>query len=225
MPIFRLTLTVREFWLFEFEKYSAWLRSEATSPILNKVGQFLTSIPLRNVVGQKKNTFRLRNAMDEGPLAREPVSGIKVSIVDAKLHEDNIHRGPAQVIPAVRRAIRQAMVGGKAFILEPKQVIRIDVPTEQVGGATKEVNNRRGSILEMTEERGVTSIKTKLPVAEMFGFNSALKSATGGLGFFWLVDVLYEPIPRDLEPKVIEQIKSRKGIRDVKEDEEEDGDA
>ena len=46
---------VREFWFSEFEKYSAWLRSEAISPILNKVGQFLTSTPLRNVVGQSKN--------------------------------------------------------------------------------------------------------------------------------------------------------------------------
>ena len=45
---------VREFWLFEFEKYSARFRSEAISPILNKIGQFLTSIPLRNIVGQKK---------------------------------------------------------------------------------------------------------------------------------------------------------------------------
>jgi elongation factor 2 len=167
-----------------------------------------------------KESFR--SAMDEGPLAREPCAAVKVMLVDAKLHEDAIHRGPAQVIPAVRRAIRSAMVGSKAFLLEPKQIIRIDVPTEQVGGASKEVNNRRGQIIEMTEERGVTSIKTKLPVAEMFGFNSALKSSTGGLGFFWLIDVLYEPIPRDLEPKVVAQIKSRKGITDTKEEDEEE---
>ena len=164
-----------------------------------------------------KDSFR--SAMDEGPLAREPCAAVKVMIVDAKLHEDAIHRGPAQVIPAVRRAIRQAMIGSKAFVLEPKQIIRIDVPTEQVGGATKEVNNRRGQIIEMTEERGVTSIKTKLPVAEMFGFNSSLKSSTGGLGFYWLIDVLYEPMPRDLEPKVIGQIKQRKGITEEKEEE------
>ncbi|RLI96384.1 MAG: elongation factor EF-2 [Candidatus Aenigmatarchaeota archaeon] len=172
------------------------------------------------VMEMVKEAFK--NAMDEGPLAKEPCAGIKIMLVDAKLHEDTIHRGPAQVIPAVRRAIRNAMVESKAFMLEPKQIIRIDVPTEQVGGATKEVNNRRGQIIEMTEERGVTSIKTKLPVAEMFGFNSALKSATGGLGFYWLIDVLYEPMPRDLEPKVIEQIKERKGIKDEKEDEDEE---
>lgn len=157
-----------------------------------------------------KHAFR--EAMDEGPLAREPCSGIKVKLVDAKLHEDAIHRGPAQIIPAVRRAIRDSMIRSKAFIHEPKQIIRIDVPTEHLGGATKEIGNRRGQILEMKEERGTTQIKTKLPVAEMFGFNSALKSATGGTGFFWLIDVVYEPLPKELEGKVIAQIKQRKGL-------------
>lgn len=57
---------VKVFWTNEFDKYSAWLRSEAISPILNKMGQFLTNLPLRNIVGQKDNTFSLRKAMDEG---------------------------------------------------------------------------------------------------------------------------------------------------------------
>ena len=153
-------------------------------------------------------------AMDEGPLAREPCAGVKISLVDAKLHEDAIHRGPAQVIPAVRSAIRESMEKAKPFILEPKQIIRIDVPTEQVSGAMKEVQNRRGQILEMKEERGTTSLTSKLPVAEMFGFNSDLKSSTGGQGFYWLIDVVYEPLPKDLEQKVISQIKQRKGITD-----------
>ncbi len=160
-------------------------------------------------------------AMDEGPLAREPSSAVKVKLIDAKLHEDAIHRGPAQVIPAVRRAIREAMIGSKAFILEPKQIIRIDVPTEQLSGAMKEVQNRRGQIIEMSEERGVSIIKAKLPVAEMFGFNSALKSGTGGQGFFWLIDVKYEPLPKELEQKVVSQIKQRKGIAAESETEEE----
>ena len=59
---------VREFWLSEFDKYSVWLKSEAVSPILNKLGQFLTSLPLRNVIGQKENTFNLRELMDEGKI-------------------------------------------------------------------------------------------------------------------------------------------------------------
>lgn len=153
-----------------------------------------------------------KEAMDEGPLAREPCAGIKVKLVDAKLHEDAIHRGPAQIIPTFRRGVREAMIAAGAFILEPKQIIRIDVPTEHVSGATKVVANRRGQIMDMKEERGTTIIKAKLPVAEMFGFNSDLKSSTGGQGFYWLIDIVYEPLPKELEPKVIKQIKDRKGI-------------
>jgi len=73
---------VREFWIYEFEKYSAWLRSEAISPILNKVGHFLTSTPLRNIVGQRENTLDLRKVMDEGKV-------LIVNLAKGKLGEDN----------------------------------------------------------------------------------------------------------------------------------------
>ncbi|MDA8162596.1 MAG: type IV secretion system DNA-binding domain-containing protein [Desulfobacteraceae bacterium] len=73
---------VREFWFNEFEKYSAWLRSEAISPILNKVGQFLTSPMLRNIVGQKENTFDLRKVMNEGKI-------LIVNLSKGKVGEDN----------------------------------------------------------------------------------------------------------------------------------------
>lgn len=172
------------------------------------------------VMEMLKEAFK--EAMDNGPLAREPCSAIKVKLVDAKLHEDAIHRGPAQVIPAVRSSVRQGMIKAKAYILEPKQFIRIDVPTDHVSGALKEVSNRRGQVVEMDDEQGSSVIKAKLPVAEMFGFNSSLKSSTGGMGFFWLIDVVYEALPKELEQKYITQIKERKGITDIKEEGEEE---
>jgi type IV secretory pathway TraG/TraD family ATPase VirD4 len=73
---------VKEFWLYEFDKYSVWLRSEAISPILNKMSQFLTSLPLRNIVGQKENTFDLRKVMDEGKI-------LIVNLAKGKIGGDN----------------------------------------------------------------------------------------------------------------------------------------
>jgi hypothetical protein len=73
---------VLSFWYNEFDKYSAWLRSEAISPILNKVGQFLVNLPLRNIIGQTKSTFDLREIMD----------GKKILIANlskGKIGEDN----------------------------------------------------------------------------------------------------------------------------------------
>jgi elongation factor 2 len=150
--------------------------------------------------------------MDEGPLAREPCVGLKVCLVDADLHEDPVHRGPGQVIPAIRYAIRTGMLEADPIILEPKQIIRIDVPTELMGGAIKEVQNRRGKILDMRDEKGATIIQAKLPVSEMFGFNSALKSATGGKGFYSLIDVIFERLPKALQDQTILKIRKRKGL-------------
>lgn len=73
---------VQNFWLLEFEKYSPWLRSDATAPILNRIGQFLSSPLIRNIVCQPKSAFNLRQIMDEG----------KILIVDlskGKIGDDN----------------------------------------------------------------------------------------------------------------------------------------
>ena len=98
------------------------------------------------------------------------------------------------------------------ILLEPKQIIRIDVPTELMGGAIKEVQNRRGKVLDMREERGASIIQAKLPVSEMFGFNSTLKSATGGKGFYSLIDVIFEKLPKQLQDQTVLKIRKRKGL-------------
>lgn len=73
---------VKAFWTYEYEKYSAWVRSSAISPILNKIGQFLSSIPLRNIVGQRRNTFKLRTVMDEKKI-------LIINLAKGKIGEDN----------------------------------------------------------------------------------------------------------------------------------------
>lgn len=148
----------------------------------------------------------------EGPLGGEPCSGVIVRLTDAKLHEDAIHRGPAQVIPAVRAAIKNAMLLGGATLLEPRQIILINTDHESVGNVMKEVQTRRGEVLEVTTELGSMNVKAKLPVAEMFGFEAALKSATGGRGFYFLVDVIFEPIPKELLEQTVIKIRQRKGL-------------
>lgn len=157
-----------------------------------------------------KQSFK--EVANEGPLGREPCSGTILRITDAKLHEDAIHRGPAQVIPAVRQAIKNALLMGGATLLEPRQIIMINSDHESVGNVMKEVQTRRGEVLDVTTELGSTNVKAKLPVAEMFGFEAALKSATGGRGFYSLVDVIFETIPRELLERTVIQIRQRKGL-------------
>ncbi|MHB9010612.1 MAG: type IV secretory system conjugative DNA transfer family protein [Ignavibacteriaceae bacterium] len=70
------------FWLNEFEKYTPWLKSEAVAPILNKMGLFLTSLPLRNIIGQQRNSFRISRVMDEGKI-------LIVNLAKGKIGEDS----------------------------------------------------------------------------------------------------------------------------------------
>ena len=165
---------------------------------------------LNEAMAMIKDGFK--SIMDEGPLSREPCYGVKATLVDAEFHEDPVHRGPGQILPCIRHGITRGMLLADSGIFEPKQIIRIDVPTEVMGGAIKEVGNRRGQVLDMNEERGVTMIQAKMPVSEMFGFNSELKSATGGKGFYSLIDVIYEKLPKNLQDQTVIKIRKRKGL-------------
>ena len=83
---------------------------------------------------------------------------------------------------------------------------------DYIGNVTAEVNNRRGEILNVEQEEYSAVVTAKLPVAEMFGFEAVLKSATAGKGFQSLMDVLFEKVPRDLQAEVIRKIRERKGL-------------
>jgi elongation factor 2 len=89
--------------------------------------------------------------MNQGPLAREPCTKMKLSLMDIKLHEDAIHRGPAQVYPAVRESITEAMKQANATLLEPLQIHLIEVPEKFMGGMTKLVGSKRGQLLEVKQ--------------------------------------------------------------------------
>lgn len=150
--------------------------------------------------------------INQGPLAREPCSKMRVSLKDIKLHEDAIHRGPAQVYPAVRESISEAMKQAGATLLEPIQVHVIDVPEAFMGAVTKLVGSKRGQILDMRQEAGSAEVEAKIPVAEMIGWSSDLRSATEGRGISSLKDQQFEKIPPSLQADVIRKIRDRKGL-------------
>jgi len=150
--------------------------------------------------------------MEQGPLAKEPCYGLKVSLVDAKLHEDAIHRGPGQMIPCARQAIINSMLLAGDVLYEPVQTVRIDTPMEYLNEATKLVLGKRGVILETIPQGTRYVVVSEIPVNEMFGFEAALKSATGGRGFQSLIDVSYKKLPADLQLQTVMRIRERKGM-------------
>ena len=159
----------------------------------------------------------IKEAFDEvmksGPTASEPCQGVLVRLVDAKLHEDAIHRGPAQVIPAARNAIYGSITISDPVILEPMQKVFISTPQELMGDASRELNQRRAEVKDMTTEGDSVNIDSKAPVAEMFGFASAIRSATGGRVLWNTENMGFEPMPKHLQDDVIKQVRERKGLK------------
>ncbi|KHO45414.1 MAG: hypothetical protein QJ16_C0020G0005 [archaeon GW2011_AR1] len=150
--------------------------------------------------------------MDQGPLSREPCMNLKVTLVDIKLHEDAIHRGPAQVYPAVRDAIKEAFKSASPILLEPLQVHMLEVPEALMGAASKLVGSKRGQLLDMKQEAGTMILEARLPVAEMIGWASDFRSATEGRGVSSLRDQSFERMPASIQPDVIKSIRDRKGL-------------
>lgn len=152
------------------------------------------------------------DAMDQGPLAMEKCQGVKLLLEDATLHEDAIHRGPAQVLPAITRGVFACMLQAGALLFEPKQTLTITVPQDYMGAASKELNVRRTTISEMRQEGDSSIIIAKAPVKELIGFSQAMRSATQGRAVWTAEYAGYELLPRELQQKTISEIRKRKGL-------------
>jgi len=154
----------------------------------------------------------VEQVIDAGVLAREPCAKMKISLADLKLHEDAIHRGPAQVYPAVRDAMRESINSASPVLLEPIQTLLVDGPLEYMGDLTNLLQSKRGQILDIRQTSGHVDIQAKLPVAEMIGLASDMRSATEGRGNFSMIDQSFERVPSNIQPEVIRKIRNRKGL-------------
>jgi elongation factor 2 len=155
----------------------------------------------------------VEEALDDGPLAREPVQGVLLRLHDAKLHEDTIHRGPAQVIPAVREAVHRSLIDGDVKLLEPIQNVRIDVPSEHMGPASGEIQGRRGRVDDMFQEGDLMVIEGIAPVDEMIGFSSDIRSATEGRAAWNTENAGFRVMSDSLQRETIMDIRERKGLK------------
>lgn len=155
------------------------------------------------------------SALEDGPLANEIAMGLKLKLHDAKLHEDAVHRGPAQVLPAIRKAIYAAIMSADPALLEPMQKVFISTPQDYMGACTREIQNRRGQIVDMSQDTGdMATIESKVPVAEMFGFAGDIRSAAEGR-CLWSTEMAgFERLPREMQKQIVKEIRQRKGLSD-----------
>ncbi len=153
-----------------------------------------------------------RWACQNGPLCEEPIRGIKVKLMDAMLHEDPVHRGPAQIMPAIRRAILGSFLTANAVLLEPIYKIGVSVPAQWVGDCSSIITRKRGRILSSEQKGALTMITGYIPVAETFGLSAEMRSATSGHAFWQCTFDHWEKVPENVAVEVIKKIRERKGL-------------
>jgi elongation factor 2 len=153
-----------------------------------------------------------RQALREGPLAYETIRGIKVKVIDVSLHEDPIHRGPAQIMPMTQRAIFACFMSANPTLLEPVQKITVKAPPDLLGAATSVISQKRGKVLSVEQKGHLVYVVGELPTSETFDLSEVMRGATAGRAFWGLEFSHWGPVPGSMINQVIADIRKRKGL-------------
>ena len=145
----------------------------------------------------------LKDAMENGVLAGFPMVDIKAKLYDGSYHDVDSSETAFKV--AASLALRAAAKKANPSILEPMMAVEITVPEEYFGDVMGHVNSRRGRV-EGSEVRGNAQIvKGMIPLSEMFGYATTLRSATQGRGTFSMTFDHYEDVPKSIAEEIIKK--------------------
>jgi elongation factor 2 len=153
-----------------------------------------------------------REAVFTSVLAKEPAYGLKVDLEDVSVHEDPVHRGPAQILPMTWRPIWCAFLLSDPKLLEPLISFECKVPNTFVSNVIGIVQKRRGKILDMVNEEDMIIVKAEMPVSESFGLADELRSSTQGRAFWATQFSRWSPVPESLQVDIVTQIRERRGL-------------
>jgi elongation factor G len=143
----------------------------------------------------------LKDALNAGPLAGFPLVDLKAKLYDGSYHDVDSSEAAFKI--AASLALREAAKTAGAVILEPIMAVDIVAPEDNLGDVMGHVSARRGMI-EGQESRGpVLAVKAKVPLSEMFGYATTLRSATQGRGTFQMVFDHYEAVPKNIQEEII----------------------
>jgi elongation factor G len=149
----------------------------------------------------------IREAMDAGILAGFPVVDVRVKLIDGSWHE--VDSTPLDFKIAASLALRDAASKSKPVLLEPLMVLEVVTSDEYLGGIVGDINARRGKIDSMEMRGGSRVIKVSVPLAEMFGYATVLRTLSQGRGVFSMEFSHYEIAPPQVAEEIIARIEGR----------------
>jgi elongation factor G len=149
----------------------------------------------------------MREALEGGVLAGYPMSDLRAILYDGSYHDVDSSEMAFKIAGSI--AIKEAARKAKAVLLEPIMAVEVVVPEEYMGDVIGDLNSRRGRI-EGMELRGTTQIiKSMVPLSEMFGYATELRSRTQGRGSFTMHFGKYEEVPSALSEEIVNRIQGK----------------
>ncbi len=153
----------------------------------------------------------IQEALTRGVVAGYPMIDIKATVFDGSYHEVDSSEAAFKV--AASMAFQDACRKGGVAILEPVMKVEVVTPEQYMGDVIGDLNSKRGQVNEMTERAGAKIIDAFVPLAEMFGYATALRSMTQGRASYTMEFDHYEPVPSNVQNTIIEGRTKEKNAR------------
>ena len=148
------------------------------------------------------------SALEKGRLIGFPTIGVRVVVNDGQSHA--VDSSEMAFVSAARGAFRSCYSAAKPIILEPVMKLAVEGPAEFQGVALKTVMQRRGTVIGTTEEAGFCRVEAEVPLAEMFGYATDLRSQTQGKAEFTMEFARYLPCPNEVTRELLEKYADRR---------------
>ncbi|WP_340689789.1 elongation factor G [Hydrogenobacter thermophilus] len=143
----------------------------------------------------------IREAMQSGVLAGYPVVDVKVRLFDGSYHEVDSSEMAFKIAGSI--AFKEAVKKANPVLLEPIMEVEVETPDDYVGDVIGDLNSRRGKIMGMENKGVITVVKALVPLAEMFGYATTLRSLTQGRGTFIMKFSHYDEVPQSIAEQII----------------------
>ncbi len=147
----------------------------------------------------------IEEASKTGVLAGFPVLGLKATVFDGSYHEVDSSEMAFKIAGSM--AFKDAMQKAGSILLEPIMKVEVTMPEEYMGDVIGDINSRRGRIEGMDDLGGGKIVRAFVPLSEMFGYSTDLRSKTQGRGNYSMFFEKYEPVPKSVQEKIIAEHK------------------
>lgn len=147
-------------------------------------------------------------ALTDGVLGGFPVVDLRVTLYDGSFHSVDSSEIAFKI--AGQQALRRGLAEARPVLLEPVMHVQIDIPDQYVGDVLSDLNTRRGRVLGMNPQNGVSTIEATVPMGEMLRYSASLRALTQGRGVYQMAQDHYEEVPAHIEQDVIAEAKQEK---------------